>query len=167
MVFFKNIRPSRLQILIIILSGLWCFLFSGVPLFLRGPVFLQKASIWIYYFFSGICHQIPERSFQYYGYPMAVCSRCAGIYYGFFLSAIVYPFLIKKWNAESSIILYSLFAGLGIMALEYIVTKIGWIPLSHPARMLTGWLVGTAGAFILLPMITEIQKGRYFNGKYT
>ncbi len=167
MAFSKNIQPNWLYFLIVVLSGLWCALFSGVPLFLKGPVLLQKASVWIYYFFSGICHQIPERSLQCQGFPMAVCSRCAGIYYGFFLTTILYPFIPIKLNSESTKSLYGLLFGIIIMGLEYIITKLGLMPLSHPARLITGWLVGIAGAFIILPMIHEIQKGRFFHGKHT
>jgi hypothetical protein len=36
-----------------------------------------------------ICHQRPERSFYLFGAPLAVCARCAGIYAGAALMAIV------------------------------------------------------------------------------
>jgi uncharacterized membrane protein len=47
----------------------------------------------IYFCFSPVCHQIPERSFSAFGYPMAVCARCLGIYSGFLAGMGVYPLL--------------------------------------------------------------------------
>lgn len=48
-------------------------------------------SFLIYKFFSSICHQLPERSFYLWGFPLAVCARCLGIYLGFGLALIVFP----------------------------------------------------------------------------
>ena len=47
----------------------------------------------IYSVFSPICHQIPSRCFVLFGYPMAVCSRCLGIYLGFFIGTLLFPFV--------------------------------------------------------------------------
>jgi uncharacterized membrane protein len=47
----------------------------------------------IYICFSPVCHQIPGRSFLIFGYPMAVCARCLGIYSGFLAGMALYPFL--------------------------------------------------------------------------
>lgn len=47
--------------------------------------------IFIYSAFSNICHQIPSRCFTFSGYPLAVCSRCLGIYSGFLLGTLMYP----------------------------------------------------------------------------
>lgn len=47
----------------------------------------------IYSVFSPICHQIPSRCFILFGYPMAVCSRCLGIYLGFFIGIVLFPFV--------------------------------------------------------------------------
>ena len=49
------------------------------------------AYIFIYSIFSPICHQNPARSFFIFGYPLAVCSRCLGIYVGFLGGIIIYP----------------------------------------------------------------------------
>jgi len=47
----------------------------------------------IYLCFSPICHQIPARSFSFVGYPLAVCARCLGIYFGFLAGMVLYPFV--------------------------------------------------------------------------
>lgn len=50
---------------------------------------------WQHTFFSNLCHQQPGRSFWLDGQPMAVCSRCLGIYSGFFVGLLTGPILGK------------------------------------------------------------------------
>jgi len=45
----------------------------------------------LYGIFSPLCHQNPERCFHLWGYPLAVCSRCFGIYTGVILGLIFFP----------------------------------------------------------------------------
>ena len=47
----------------------------------------------IYAAFSPICHQIESRCFVIYGYPLAVCTRCLGIYFGFLAGTLMYPLI--------------------------------------------------------------------------
>lgn len=44
----------------------------------------------LYACFTPVCHQIPERSFELFGFPMAVCARCFGIYAGFLAGMVLY-----------------------------------------------------------------------------
>jgi len=50
-------------------------------------------SVFLYSVTSTICHQAPERCFHVWNSPLAVCSRCLGIYAGFLLGTLVYPFI--------------------------------------------------------------------------
>jgi uncharacterized membrane protein len=58
--------------------------------------FLKAKSLFlgdfIYALFSSTCHQIPDRCFTLFGHPLAVCTRCLGIYAGFFLGTLFFPF---------------------------------------------------------------------------
>lgn len=45
----------------------------------------------IYAAFAPTCHQIPSRCFFIFGYPLAVCARCAGIYAGFLAGLLALP----------------------------------------------------------------------------
>ncbi len=45
----------------------------------------------LYACFSPVCHQIPARSFRLFGFPLAVCARCLGIYTGTFGGLVIYP----------------------------------------------------------------------------
>ena len=51
----------------------------------------SRLNILLYAIFSPICHQIPSRCFYLFGYPLAVCTRCLGIYTGFLLGTILFP----------------------------------------------------------------------------
>ena len=43
--------------------------------------------------FHDVCHQLPERSFHWQGWPLAVCHRCMGLYLGFVLGIALWPAL--------------------------------------------------------------------------
>ncbi len=66
---------------------------SGIFLapFLKS--FSNKWSEFIYAVFSPVCHQISERSFFVFGFPLAVCTRCLGIYTGCLLGMMLYPII--------------------------------------------------------------------------
>ncbi|TYP91661.1 putative membrane protein [Fodinibius salinus] len=85
-----RIRQQKLYLLILILS---C---SAVAAALGGGLFGQSVSWqfqWQHEAFQQLCHQLPSRSFWIAGQPMAVCSRCFGIYASFALSWILIPFI--------------------------------------------------------------------------
>lgn len=75
---------------------------------LGGGLFNQQAPWqlqWQHEAFSALCHQNPARSFWINGQPMAVCSRCLGIYAGFAGGWFLLPFLAsgnvaEKWNIK-------------------------------------------------------------------
>ncbi len=45
----------------------------------------------IYAAFAPTCHQIPSRCFHLWGFPLAVCGRCTGIYAGFLAGTLLLP----------------------------------------------------------------------------
>lgn len=84
---------AKTQIIIVFYSTL-----AGILLWL-GAIFFapylksQSSSLsgFFYVLFSPVCHQIPSRSFVCFGYPLAVCARCLGIYVGFLGGVGLYP----------------------------------------------------------------------------
>jgi uncharacterized membrane protein len=67
-------------------SFILVLIFSVLVIALGGGIFNQNEAWsvqWQHRLFQGLCHQIPDRSFWIQGQPMAVCSRCFGIYFGF------------------------------------------------------------------------------------
>jgi uncharacterized membrane protein len=70
----------------------------------------SEVAMWLYKCFSPVCHQKPHRSILLFGFPMAVCARCAAIYAGVSVGALLLPMLTKQNRT-----LY--LAGLFVMAL--------------------------------------------------
>ncbi|MFP8489353.1 DUF2085 domain-containing protein [Gracilimonas sp. Q87] len=50
---------------------------------------------WQYKGFDLLCHQMPDRSYHIAGVPMAVCSRCIGIYGAFVVGWLALPIFSK------------------------------------------------------------------------
>ncbi|HVY47534.1 MAG TPA: DUF2085 domain-containing protein [Minicystis sp.] len=98
--------------------------------------------------FHFLCHRMPERILSIGGVPMPMCSRCAGIWVGMSLSAAA------AWPPVSIRALRIIFPiAAALMALEVFTQDMGWHPVFHPTRVLTGLLVsvpfgGALGALI-------------------
>jgi len=64
-----------------------------------GPGLFNNAGAqefsWQYRGFELLCHQLRDRSYQISGTPMAVCSRCIGIYGAFMVAWLSLPLLSK------------------------------------------------------------------------
>jgi uncharacterized membrane protein len=71
-------------------ASVWLALILVAPLARASH---SPTSPWIYAFFQPVCHQLPERSFHWLGSPLAVCNRCWGIYLGFGLGLLFWPWL--------------------------------------------------------------------------
>ena len=81
---------------VLLLSFIWCFSIILAP-YLKANK--SGYNIFIYFFFSRICHQLPERSFYIFGEKFAVCERCTSIYFSFFVGTVLYP-LTKKIKSK-------------------------------------------------------------------
>jgi uncharacterized membrane protein len=100
--------------------------------------------------FHPFCHQIPERTLSV-GVPMLVCSRCAGLYLGMSLGALISS---PNWSSRCWRILV-LFSGT-LMALDVLTQDLGYHPPLHSLRIITGLLVGwTASAFLFSTLKQE------------
>lgn len=70
-------------------TALWVAAIVGAP-------YLRSRGVggagFLYACFAPICHQLPSRSFFLWGFPMAVCARCLGIYAGFSAGVLFFPF---------------------------------------------------------------------------
>lgn len=71
--------------------------------------------------FSFVCHQKAERCFWIKETPLPVCSRCTGIYTGFFAGVVFFPFLRKNFSIRWYYILLSAFP----ISLEIVMEKMG------------------------------------------
>lgn len=59
----------------------------------------------LFFLFFGSCHQQPHLSFWIFGYPVALCCRCLGVYTGTALSSILFLLTDIKINIKLYLIL--------------------------------------------------------------
>jgi uncharacterized membrane protein len=112
----------------------------------------------MYFFFKPTCHQLPERSFFIFGYPMAVCARCFGIYLGFLAATLLYPLILpvdnrktpNKWLLILAIIPMGLDGGIQFLT-SYESNNI--------LRLITGLICGGVLPFYILPVYNELVYG--------
>jgi uncharacterized membrane protein len=116
------------------------------------PTFLTIAVYGIGYF---ICHQRPERSFQWDTVPWPVCARCLGLYVGAALSALIllltaHPSSLSPARARLWI---SAAAAPAVASLVYEWTT-GHVP-SNLVRAATGFVLGSVASWIVIAFIDE------------
>ena len=110
----------------------------------------------IYLPFSYLCHQIPARSFYFAQHPLAVCSRCTGIYAGFLLGVIVYPIVRSLRSAETPERKWLFIAALPL-AIDFFLEFLGIWHNTHSSRFFTGALLGSVVVFYVLPGLLELS----------
>jgi uncharacterized membrane protein len=110
----------------------------------------------IYLPFSYLCHQIPARSFYFAQHPLAVCSRCTGIYAGFLLGVIIYP-LVRSLRSTVTPERKWLFIAAIPLAVDFSVEFLGIWHNTHSSRFFTGALLGSVVVFYVLPGLIELS----------
>jgi uncharacterized membrane protein len=111
----------------------------------------------IYRAFSFVCHQIPERSFHLYGSKFAVCSRCTGIYAGIALAVLAYP-LTRSLKRTDTPRLVWLFLAAAPLAIDWSLGYFSIWENNHASRFATGFLLGAAAIFYILPGLVELSS---------
>ncbi len=92
------------------------------------------------------CHRMPERCLVLFGTTMPVCSRCLGLIVGLGAGiAIARPLL------EPRVLVIVVGLGAAFLGAELVSQDLGWHPVFHPTRLLSGLLLAypigsTAGA---------------------
>jgi len=103
---------------------------------------------------SSVCHQLPERSLGDKTLIMPVCSRCEGIYVGFFIAAIIIFLLFKKKENELPP-LYVLITMIAFVISTIVEGALGFFSIAHTnnvSRFVTGYLAGSAVMVIVFPI---------------
>lgn len=105
----------------------------------RGYLHLGAVGDAIDLAFTPLCHRLTERTLTLAGVQMPLCSRCAGIFAGVALGALVArPRIpLARWRA--------IIAATGALLLLDVVTQdLGLHPIWHLTRVLSGALFGYA-----------------------
>jgi uncharacterized membrane protein len=146
-----NFLPLRF-----LLCTVWvllCVLVVGAPILAAQEYFAPSA--FIYLVFSGLCHQIPERSFVLAGFSLAVCHRCSGIYLGLIAGSLIKNPCIYRYRR---ILRYWIIASIIPLVLDVSLPLAG-IAVSTPlSRFLTGLLFGTMISSLFIYGIRELLE---------
>jgi uncharacterized membrane protein len=142
----------------VILSGLaltTVALVIGAPL-AQAHNHLQFASA-IYWAFSFVCHQLPERSFHLDDHQFAVCSRCTGLYSGFALATLFYPLTRSLTRTDTPSRRWLLLAVVPL-AIDF---SLGYFDIwanTQLTRVATGALLGSVAVFYIMPGLIQLAQ---------
>lgn len=125
-------------------------LIAGAPL-AKANGFLVF-SLPIYQAFSHLCHQLPDRSFFLAGYPLAVCARCTGAYFGFAAAVLGYP-LIASLKSRHVPETKWLFIAAVPLAIDFMLGLTGLWENTHWSRFATGALLGGVAVLFVMPAL--------------
>ena len=146
-------------------AGIWLVwgAITSLALILAGSIFVAPLAannhtslgFTIYHAFSYVCHQLPERSFHLAGHPLAVCSRCTGLYIGFAIAALSYPLMRSLTRTDPPARRWLLLAAVP-MAVDVGLDVLGLWQNTHLSRATTGLLLGAVAAFFVIPGLLDL-----------
>jgi uncharacterized membrane protein len=145
-----HLRAGTLYLSLLLISVSWLGAIVAAPYLLANEHL--TSSLILYQCFSAICHQLPERSFHFQGYPLAVCSRCTAIYGGFVVGLLFYPLLRKIRNGRFPARWWLVAAAIPTI-LDFIAGYTNLSANTFSSRTLTGLIFGSVAAFFILPGI--------------
>jgi len=125
---------------------LWLAAIIAAP-FLRSRGF--GGAGFFYACFAPVCHQIPSRSLFLWGFPLAVCARCFGIYIGFAAGLFLYPFLRGFSSVRLPLLKTFVFVSFPLV-LDFAGNILRLWSTSNIPRLLIGFLWGTILPFYFL-----------------
>jgi len=111
----------------------------------------------IYFGFSVLCHQIPERSYFIAGHQLAVCARCTGLYAGFALTMLAYPLIRPLRSMDWPPPVWLVLAAVP-MGIDFSLTFLGIWENTHTSRLLTGLLLGSVSVLYVMPGLIELSS---------
>ena len=95
-------------------------------------------------FFAPLCHQKMERTLTLFGETMAVCSRCAGLYFGAALAVILAAAMPRRLRTPHR---FWFFAALAPTAIDAVLPWFGLPQLSLVPRHFLAWPAGFAAGW--------------------
>lgn len=114
----------------------------------------------------GLCHQFPERSFDFAAVQWAVCARCSGIYVG--LAAVLISLVVAFRKQQRHGFMawpYWIFlaAGLAFMGWDGVSSYAGWRETTNFLRWVTGIGMGASLAPLLYFLLVNNLAKRSFD----
>jgi uncharacterized membrane protein len=150
-----SMHHRRITYLLVVAGAtLWCAGILAAPLCTTMGGTPARPGNLIYQFYQPICHQLPERSYFLFDFPIGVCSRCTAIYFAFLVGTLLYP-LVRRLDNFTLPPRWVMIAAALPMLVD--ATWIG--PLLYEVtlftRGLTGACCGIVLPFILLPVVLQ------------
>jgi uncharacterized membrane protein len=146
-------RYKIIYISLLFLTFVWCFTIFLAP-YLKSINY--ASNIFIYFFFSKICHQLPERSFYFCGEKLAVCQRCTAIYFSFLAGILFYP-LIKKIN--ENYLRYFFYVSIIIIVIDFLFGYIN-ILQNKITIIVSGSLFGIGSSYLIVNVLLVANKNK-------
>jgi uncharacterized membrane protein len=146
-------KRSALTSARILLAGTWGLFCATI---LAAPILAfyscHKTAVCLYFSFSGICHQIPDRSFFLLGHSLPVCHRCSGIYLGLLLGSLIDGRFVQRSRRARRVWIFSACVP---MFLDFVLSYSGlWAGTAH-TRFFTGMWFGCLMSALLVRGVAE------------
>lgn len=157
-----------LYLLVLVLIAVMVIMALGGGLFGQQQYWLLQ---WQHQALARLCHQIADRSFWIGSQPMAVCSRCLGIYGGFAFGWMLLP-ITGFWKAGSSrsrSLKKILIATAVINLADIVGNYAAFWENTLTSRLILGGLLGIAAAVLFSGVFFNRNKeltGKHY-GKFT
>lgn len=120
-----------------------------------------------------VCHQLPTRSFHFGDIIIPICSRCTGIYIGFFISAVILFILFRKKEngLPPPYILFILIVFFLSTIIDGAGSYLGLYETNNIIRFVTGFICGASIMVILYPVFIfqyyqNSKKDKIFKNPY-
>ena len=146
-------RYKIIYISLLFLTFIWCITILLAP-YLKSNNY--SSSILIYFWFSKICHQLPERSFYFCGEKLAVCQRCTAIYFSFLAGILLYP-LIRKINEKWLRCFF--YISIIIIVIDFLFGYIN-ILQSTITILISGSLFGIGSSYLIVNVLLVTEKNK-------
>ncbi|MDX1587065.1 MAG: DUF2085 domain-containing protein [Balneolaceae bacterium] len=143
---WANLKQKKLYGLVLSLSALLVFIALGGGVLNQPGLWFEH---WQHKAFYGLCHQDPQRSFWINGNPMAVCSRCFGIYSAVFIGWLSFPMvpaLLEKIDG------YKRWLLVAVVPINFIDVFGNFIEIwqnTHLSRFALGSLIGFSAVLVI------------------
>lgn len=149
---FLNARFINFSLFLVILIWNIGILWELIVFYLPSSFYLLP---FLKYNYSIVCHVQPEKLFEYAGLHTLVCSRCAGIYFGAFISSFIILIGFKKITSSKLLLLSSL-----PIFIDIILYSINIYSYSKYIALLTGLLLGSIGFFYIHSSFIDLLTKR-------
>ncbi len=137
-------RPYYFLILCVLL--VWCGSFCLYPWLVKWAP--PEIPGFLFYLFSHICHQQPERSLRWSGISLPVCLRCFSTYTGALAAALFFPWVYRRLHQCR--LQFMVLATLSLIGADVGFHQLGWQDSWGIARVFTGTLFGVSLVWLVL-----------------